>query len=399
MTLPPVPPTDLNLPQRTLLGPGPSNVHPRVLRAMSLPCIGHLDPAFLEVMNGTIDLLRYVFQTENRLVMPVSGTGSAGMEAALVNFIEPGDTVIVGVNGLFGERMADIVGRSGGRLVRVDAPWGEPLDPDEVAAALAAHPGAKALTVVHAETSTGVLQPLGEISKLAKQYGALFLVDTVTSLGGHEVAVDEWGIDISYSASQKGLSCPPGLAPFTCNDAALAAVQSRKTKVSSWYLDLSLLSSYWSEGATARVYHHTAPALMVYAFHEALAIIVEEGLPARFQRHLRNGTALQAGLEAMGLTLLAQKGYRLATLTSVRIPEGVNDAKIRQRLLNEFNIEIGGGLGALKGQLWRVGLMGHSSTEQNVLLFLYALEKLLSEEGYRVEGGVGVGAAVKALRK
>jgi alanine-glyoxylate transaminase/serine-glyoxylate transaminase/serine-pyruvate transaminase len=366
---------------------------------MTAPLLGYFDPYFFKVMDSTMSLLKAVFQTKNKLTFPISGTGMSGMEAGICNFLEPGDVAVIGVSGFFGDRIVEIASRCGAKVVKAVAEWGKPIEPSAIESALKSEKKVKLMAVVHAETSTGVLQPLGEISKLAKQYGALFLVDTVTSLGGHEVAVDEWGIDISYSASQKGLSCPPGLAPFTCTDAALAAVQSRKTKVSSWYLDLSLLSSYWSEGATARVYHHTTPALMVYAFHEALAIIAEEGLPARFQRHLRNGTALQAGLEAMGLTLLAQKGYRLATLTSVRIPEGVNDAKIRQRLLNEFNIEIGGGLGTLKGQLWRIGLMGHSSTEQNVLLFLYALEKLLAEEGYRVEGGVGVGAAVKALRK
>ena len=394
-----VSPLKLNPPSRILMGPGPSNVPPRVQSAMTAPLLGYFDPYFFKVMESTMSLLKAVFQTKNKLTFPISGTGMSGMEAGICNFLEPGDVAVIGVSGFFGDRIVEIASRCGAKVVKAAAEWGKPIEPSAIESALKSEKKVKLMAVVHAETSTGVLQPLGEISKLAKQYGALFLVDTVTSLGGHEVAVDEWGIDISYSASQKGLSCPPGLAPFTCTDAALAAVQSRKTKVSSWYLDLSLLSSYWSEGATARVYHHTAPALMVYAFHEALAIIAEEGLPARFQRHLRNGTALQAGLEAMGLTLLAQKGYRLATLTSVRIPEGVNDAKIRQRLLNEFNIEIGGGLGTLKGQLWRIGLMGHSSTEQNVLLFLYALEKLLAEEGYRVEGGVGVGAAVKALRK
>jgi alanine-glyoxylate transaminase/serine-glyoxylate transaminase/serine-pyruvate transaminase len=394
-----VSPLKLNPPSRILMGPGPSNVQPRVQSAMTAPLLGYFDPYFFKVMDSTMSLLKAVFQTKNKLTFPISGTGMSGMEAGICNFLEPGDVAVIGVNGFFGDRIVEIASRCGAKVVKAAAEWGKPIEPSAIESALKSEKKVKLMAVVHAETSTGVLQPLGEISKLAKQYGALFLVDTVTSLGGHEVAVDEWGIDISYSASQKGLSCPPGLAPFTCTDAALAAVQSRKTKVSSWYLDLSLLSSYWSEGATARVYHHTTPALMVYAFHEALAIIAEEGLPARFQRHLRNGTALQAGLEAMGLTLLAQKGYRLATLTSVRIPEGVNDAKIRQRLLNEFNIEIGGGLGTLKGQLWRIGLMGHSSTEQNVLLFLYALEKLLAEEGYRVEGGVGVGAAVKALRK
>lgn len=390
---------NLNPPNRILMGPGPSNIPPRVQSAMTAPLLGYFDPYFFTVMDGTMSLLRSVFQTKNKLTFPISGTGSAGMEAGLCNFLEPGDVTVIGVNGFFGERMVEIASRCGAKVVRVVAEWGKTIAPEVLESALKAEKKVKLLALVQAETSTGVLQPLTEASRLAKKYGALFLVDTVTSLGGHEVAVDEWGIDICYSASQKCLSCPPGLAPFTANDAALAMVQTRKHKVSSWYLDLSLLSAYWSEGASARVYHHTAPVCMVYALYEALAVVVAEGLDARYQRHLRNGAALQAGLEAMGLTLFAEKGYRLATLTAVRVSPGVNDARVRQRLLKEFNIEIGGGLGALKGQLWRIGLMGHSSTEQNVLLFLYALGKLLAKEGYKVEPEVGVAAAVQALRK
>ena len=395
MTLPPVPPTDLNLPQRTLLGPGPSNVHPRVLRAMSLPCIGHLDPAFLEVMNGTIDLLRYVFQTQNRLVMPVSGTGSAGMEAALVNFIEPGDTVIVGVNGLFGERMADIVGRAGGRLVRVDAPWGEPLDPDEVAAALAAHPGAKALTVVHAETSTGVLQPLEPLARLAREHGCLFIVDTVTSLAGVPVKVDEWGLDVVYSGTQKCLSCPPGLAPLTAGERAVEVLKARKTKVQSWYLDLPMLVSYWG---TERFYHHTAPVNMVFALYEALRLIAEEGLEARFARHRVNGEALLAGVRAMGLEPFAREGYRVPMLLSVKVPDGVNELEVRQDLLGRANVEIGGGLGPTKGRIWRIGLLGHSAQRENVLLVLAALEAALGRQGFKTGPGAGLAAAEAVYR-
>jgi len=395
MTLPPVPPTDLNLPQRTLLGPGPSNVHPRVLRAMSLPCIGHLDPAFLEVMNGTIDLLRYVFQTENRLVMPVSGTGSAGMEAALVNFIEPGDTVIVGVNGLFGERMADIVGRSGGCLVRVDAPWGEPLDPDEIAAALAAHPGTKALTVVHAETSTGVLQPLEPLARLAREHGCLFIVDTVTSLAGVPVKVDEWGLDVVYSGTQKCLSCPPGLAPLTAGERAVEVLKARKTKVQSWYLDLPMLVSYWG---TERFYHHTAPVNMVFALYEALRLIAEEGLEARFARHRVNGEALLAGVRAMGLEPFAREGYRVPMLLSVKVPDGVNDLEVRKDLLGRANVEIGGGLGPTKGRIWRIGLLGHSAQRENVLLVLAALEAALGRQGFKTGPGAGLAAAEAVYR-
>ena len=385
---------DLNPPYRVLLGPGPSNIHPRVQRAMLAPIVGHLDPYFITLMEDTMELLRTVFRTKNKLTFPISGTGSAGMEASFCNFLEPGDVAVIGVNGLFGERMADNAMRCGAEVVQVSAEWGRIIDPEAIETVLKAQKHVKLLALVHAETSTGVLQPLTEASQLAKQYETLFLVDTVTSLGGHEVAVDDWGIDICYSGTQKCLSCPPGLAPFTVNQKALDKLQARTHKVQSWYLDLSLLSSYWS---ASRFYHHTAPISMIYALHEALALIVEEGLEARVQRHLRHGSALQAGLEAMGLALHAQDGYRLSTLTSVRIPPGVDDLRVRQRLLTEFGIEIGGGLGPLKGQLWRIGLMGHSSSPENVLLLLSALEKLLVEEGCPVEPGAGVTAAIQTL--
>jgi len=387
---------DLNPPYRVLLGPGPSNIHPRVQRAMLAPMVGHLDPYFLTIMEDTMHLLRAVFRTKNELTFPISGTGSAGMETSFCNFLEPGDVAVVGVNGLFGERMVDNALRCGAEVVQVPAEWGRIIEPEAIEAALKARKRVKLLALVHAETSTGVLQPLTEASQLAKQYQALFVVDTVTSLGGHEVAVDDWGIDICYSGSQKCLSCPPGLAPFTVNQRALATLEARTRKVPSWYLDLSLLSAYWTTG---RFYHHTAPICMIYALHEALALIAEEGLEARIQRHLRHGSALHAGLEAMGLRLHAQPGYRLSVLTSVGIPPGVDDLRVRQRLLNEFGIEIGGGLGSLKGQVWRIGLMGHSSTEENVLLLLSALEKLLADESYSVESGVGVTAAIQALKK
>lgn len=380
----------LNLPERTLLGPGPSNVDPRVLRAMSLPCVGHLDPAFLEVMNGTLELLRYVLQTANRLVMPISGTGSAGMEAALVNFIEPGDTVIVGVSGLFGERMADIVGRAGGRLVRVDAPWGEPLDPEDIGRALTSHPEATAVAVVHAETSTGVLQPLEPIARLARAHGALFIVDAVTSLGGTPVEVDAWGLDVVYSGTQKCLSCPPGLAPLTANDRAVERLKSRKTKVQSWYLDLPMLVSYWG---TERFYHHTAPVNMVFGLYEALRLVAEEGLEARFARHRLNGQALLAGVRAMGIEPFAREGYRVPMLLSVKVPDGVNDLEVRKDLLGRANVEIGGGLGPTKGKIWRVGLLGHSSRRENVLVLLAALEAALGRQGFRTPPGAGLAAA------
>ena len=386
---------ELNPPIRVLLGPGPSNIHPRVQMAMLAPIVGHLDPYFVTIMEDTMELLRTIFQTKNNLTFPISGTGSAGMEASFCNFLEPDDVAVIGVNGLFGERMVDNAQRCGAKVIQVAGEWGRIIEPEAIDNALKAQKRVKLLALVHAETSTGVLQPLVEASRLAKQYGALFLVDTVTSLGGHEVAVDDWGIDICYSGTQKCLSCPPGLAPFTANQAALDTLQTRTTKVPSWYLDVSLLSTYWS---ASRFYHHTAPISMVYALHEALALIVEEGLESRIQRHLRNGSALHAGLEAMGLTLHAQEGYRLSTLTSVRIPPNVDELRVRQRLLNEFSIEIGVGLGPLKGQIWRIGLMGHSSSMENVLLLLSTLEKLLFDEGYRMEPGAGVMAATKILR-
>jgi alanine-glyoxylate transaminase / serine-glyoxylate transaminase / serine-pyruvate transaminase len=385
----------INAPNRILMGPGPSNIHPRVQMAMLEPMVGHLDPYFVGIMENTVKLLRTLFRTENELTFPISGTGSAGMEAAFINFLEPGDVAVIGVNGLFGARMADNAVRCGARVVEVTADWGNIVDPSAVEAALKKEKKVKMVAVVHAETSTGVLQPIKEISRLAKQHNALFLVDTVTSLGGAEVAVDDWGADICYSGTQKCISCPPGLAPFTVNKKALDIVKNRGTKVPSWYLDLSLLSSYWGSD---RFYHHTAPISMVYAIYEALRIIMEEGLEERIRRHQTHGDALKAGLEAMGLKLHAQEGHRLSMLTTVKIPAGVDDAKVRKGLLNGFNIEIGGGLGPLKGKVWRIGLMGHTSTAENVLLVLASLEKVLALEGYKVETGAGVKAAVEALK-
>jgi alanine-glyoxylate transaminase/serine-glyoxylate transaminase/serine-pyruvate transaminase len=385
----------LNPPNRILMGPGPSNIHPRVQQAMLAPLVGHLDPYFLTVMEDTMSLLRSTFRTENTLTFPISGTGSAGMDTSLYNFLEPGDVAVIGVNGLFGERMVNTAQRCGAEVVPVQAEWGRIIEPEAIEAVLKTQKKVKLLALVHAETSTGVLQPLLEASELAKQHDALFLVDTVTSLGGHEVAVDDWGIDICFSGTQKCLSCPPGLSPFTANQKALDILGARSKKVPSWYFDLSMLHSYWS---ASRFYHHTAPILMIYALHEALALLADEGLENAVQRHLKHGNALKAGLEAMGLILHAQEGHRLSMLTSVRIPAGVDDLKIRKGLLDEFGIEIGGGLGLLKGQIWRIGLMGYSSTEENVLLVLSALEKLLTREGYSVESGAGVIAAIQSLR-
>lgn len=389
---------ELKPPPRILLGPGPSNIHPRVREAMMESLVGHTDPYFFTVMDDTMKLLRFLFRTENELTFPISGTGSAGMDASLCNFLEPGDVVIIGVNGYFSERMVNIALRCGANVIPLNAEWGRIIEPEAVEAALKSQPRVKLLALVHAETSTGVLQPLTDASRLAKQYEALLLVDAVTSLGGHELAVDDWGIDICYSASQKCIGCPPGLAPVTVNQTAMDTFKTRNSKVPSYYLDLSLLAKYWT-ASSSKVYHHTTPIYLVYGLHTALVLIAEEGLEARIQRHLRHGSALQAGLEAMGLTLHAQPGHRLSTLTSVRVPTGVDDLRVRQRLLNEFDIEIGAGLGPLKGQVWRIGLMGYSSTEENVLLFLSALEKLLVEEGYSLEAGAGVTAATQNLRK
>ena len=385
----------LNPPDRILLGPGPSNVSPRVQTAMLAPIVGHLDPYFTTLMGETEQLLKSVFQTQNQLTFPISGTGSAGMEASIVNFLEPDDVALIGVNGYFGERLVEIASKFGVKVVRVDAEWGKIVEPEAVESALKTEKNVKLVALVHAETSTGVMQPITDIAKLAKQHDALMLVDTVASLGGQEVAVDKWGVDICYSGSQKCLSCPPGLSPFTANEKAMSVISARKHEMPAWYLDMSLLSKYWS--AASKAYHHTAPISMVYALYEALVLVLEEGLEARVQRHLTNGQALHSGLEAMGLELHAQQGHRLSVLTTVRIPSGVDDARVRQRLLNEHNIEIGGGLGPLKGKVWRVGLMGYSSSAKNVLLLLSVLEKLLTDEGYSVQPGAGVTGATKVL--
>lgn len=382
--------TDLDPGTRILMGPGPSDVPARVLQAMASPTVGHLDPYFLGVMEETQDLLRRVFQTENALTIPVSGTGSAGMEACFVNLVEPGDRVLVAVNGVFGTRMCDIVGRLGAELVRVDAEWGRAVDPAEVESAAAAAGPLKVLAVVHAETSTGVLQPLDDLARIAREAGALFLVDTVTSLGGVDVRVDTWGIDAVYSGTQKCLSCPPGLAPLSFGARALAALDARTTPVPSWYLDLSMVRNYWGP---ERTYHHTAPVNMIYALREALRLVDEEGLEARFARHRLNHRALVAGLEAMGLTMHVPPSERLPTLNTVRIPAGADDAFTRRALLRRFGMEIGGGLGALAGAVWRVGLMGFSSTERNVVAFLAALESVLRAQGVDVHRGAQEAAA------
>jgi alanine-glyoxylate transaminase/serine-glyoxylate transaminase/serine-pyruvate transaminase len=374
---------------RILMGPGPSDVPDRVLRAMAAATLGHLDPEYLKIMDDTREMLRAVFRTTNPLTLAVSGTGSAGMEACVVNLIEPGDEMIVCVNGVFGTRMRDVAQRCGAVVHSIEAEWGRVIEPQQVADALRANPKTNVLGIVHAETSTGAHQPLEEISKLVHDAGALLLVDTVTSLGGHEVRVDDWRIDACYSGTQKCLSCPPGLAPVTFSSAAVKAMEQRKTKVQSWYLDMALLRQYWGE---QRVYHHTAPINMTYGLYECLRIILEEGLQARIARHALNHRALRAGLAAMGIEYIPPE--TLATLNAVRIPEGVDDLKIRKRLLAEYGIEIGAGLGPFKGQAWRIGLMGHSSTRRNVTLCLAALEALLAEEGVSLKRGEAVAAAM-----
>ena len=373
------------------MGPGPSNVSSRVFRAMTRPLVGHLDPEFLEIMDEIQELLRKVFQTSNPLTLPLSGTGSAGMEASVANSVEEGDSVLVGVNGFFGQRIAEMVRRNGGVCTEVCAPFGEPLSHEALLAA-AEKCKPRIIAVVQAETSTGVLQPLEPIREICDRFDALFLVDAVTSLGGHPVDVDSRKIDICYSVTQKCLSCPPGLAPITFSPAAEEKVRNRTTKCKSWYLDLNLIWSYWGE---ERAYHHTAPISMNYALHEALSIVIEEGLEQRWQRHQRNHKALVAGIEGLGLHMQVKADYRLWSLNTVRIPDGVDDAKVRSQLLNEFHLEIGGGLGDLKGKVWRVGLMGESSQAQNVLHFLLALETSLRSQGFQCTPGAGVQAATE----
>ncbi len=375
---------------KTLLGPGPSNVHPRVYASMSGPVLSHMDPDFWSIMDETVELLREVFQTGNGLTLPVSGTGSAGMEAAIYNSLEPGDTVVVGVAGFFASRIAEIAARCDAKVVTVEAEWGKAVSPSAMEEALAANPGAKVVALVHCETSTGVLQPLEEIGQLARAHGALFLVDSVASLGGQDLPVDDLGIDICYSGSQKSLSCPPGLAPITMSPRAVESMKSRQSPSRSWYLDLSMLDEYW---ISARKYHHTAPASMIYALRESLRILLEEGLEASFARHQINADALRAGVDAMGLSIIADEEVRANTVNGIRMPEGVDADAVRTSLLNDYRIETGGGLGPFKGKVIRIGLMGYSSQEANVLSVLSALERALTNRGYELPAAAGVSAA------
>jgi len=361
-------------PQRLLLGPGPSNVAASVLRAMSNELLGHLDPLFVKMMDEIKAMLRTVFQTGNEMTFPISGTGSAGMEFCFVNLLEPGDEVVVGVNGVFGNRMVDVAERCGAKVHKVEAQWGNIITPESLQTVLQGKK-IKLVAIVHAETSTGALTPVPELARLAHEAGALFLLDTVTSLGGCEVAIDEWQVDAIYSGTQKCLSCPPGLSPVSLNARALDVARKRTRKVQSWYLDVTLLASYWGQ---ERVYHHTAPISMNYALHEALRLVLEEGLEKRWQRHRQAHELLAQGIEELGLQFSAQAGHRLWQLNAITVPSGIDEAAARKRLLEEFNIEIGAGLGPLKGKIWRIGLMGENARPQVVKRFLEALKTILS---------------------
>ena len=380
--------------QKVLLGPGPSTVHPRVLQALSLPVMGHLDPAFFQVMDDVCEMLRMVFHTTNSMTVPISSTGTGAMETACANIIEPDDSMFVCRNGYFGIRLADIAERCGATVHVMDTPWGKAVDPQMLKDELKKHPGLKAVGVVHAETSTGVLSDMKELVDVIHESGTLAIVDAVTSLGGHEVRMDDWGIDVCYSATQKCLGAPPGLAPISLSPAAMDVVAKRPSKVQSFYFNLKDLEAYWNQ---TRAYHHTSPINMTYALREALRMMMEEGQENRINRHARVAAALRAGAEALGLSLLAEEGHRLNPLTTLSIPEGIEDAKVRRALLNDYDIEIGGGLGEFAGKAWRVGLMGESARERNVFALLSALETILSKEGYEVAFGASLSAAQRTI--
>lgn len=386
--------TTFHPPQRTLMGPGPSEINPRVLAQMSQPAIGYLDPIFVDMMEELKTLLRYAYQTNNALTFPVSGPGSVGMEACFVNAVAPGDKVIVGRNGVFGGRMIENVERAGGTAIVVEDTWGEPVDPNKVADAFKKNPDAKVLAFVHAETSTGCQSDAKTLAAIAREHDALSIVDAVTSLAGTPVLVDEWGIDAIYSASQKCLSCTPGLSPVSFSDRFIERVKARTDKVHSWFMDLNLVLNYW--GNTNRTYHHTAPTNGLFALHEALLLIQEEGLEKCWARHQRHHLALKAGLEAMGFKYLVKEGNQLPQMNAVYVPEGINEAEVRKILLTEFNLEIGAGLGPLAGKIWRFGLMGYSCKPENVMLCLAALGSILSDMGLANKVGEAEAAAHQA---
>ncbi|MGC8848888.1 MAG: pyridoxal-phosphate-dependent aminotransferase family protein [Candidatus Bathyarchaeia archaeon] len=383
---------------RLLLGPGPSNLHPRVVKALSAPLVGHLDPYFLETMDETVELLREAFRTGNEVTFPVSGTGSAGMEAALCNLVEDGDEVLVGINGLFGERMAEIVERYGGRCIKVEEEWGKPLNVDRLEESLRdSH--AKIICAVHVETSSGVINPVKEIGRLARKYDVLFLVDAVSSLGGCELDVDGFGIDVCYSGTQKCLNSPPGLSPITFSERAMEVIRNRRSRVKSWYFDVSMIEKYWSSGSRSRFYHHTAPVNLIYALRESLRILLEQGLEKSWRRHRDVSEALIDGLEAMGLEMLVEESiYRAPTLNAVKTPGGVDEAEVRRRLLSIHGIEVGGGLGELAGKIWRIGLMGLNASPANVIQLLKSLEEELNREGFHIRPGEGAAHAMDRLK-
>jgi alanine-glyoxylate transaminase/serine-glyoxylate transaminase/serine-pyruvate transaminase len=378
------------------MGPGSSDVHPRVTAAMARPTIGHLDPAFVGMMDEVKQMLQYAFATSNSLTIPVSAPGSAGMECCFVNLVEPGDKVVVCQNGVFGGRMKENVERCGATPIMVEDAWGKPVDPNKVEDALKSFPDAKIVAFVHAETSTGARSDAKTLCEIAHKHDCLTIVDAVTSLGGSELLVDDWDIDAIYSGTQKCLSCTPGISPVSFNDRAVEVIKTRHTKVQSWFLDTNLVMGYWGPNAK-RAYHHTAPVNALYALHEALVMLQEEGIKHSWQRHLRNHLALRAGIEAMGLAFVVDEPHRLPQLNSVTIPEGIDEALVRSRLLTEFNLEIGAGLGALAGKVWRIGLMGHSSRAENIFLCLGALEAILDEMGADINTGVALSAAQNAL--
>ena len=380
-------------PQRTLMGPGPSDVNPRILEALSRPTIGHLDPQFIKMMDELKELLRYAFQTKNEVTIPISAPGSAGMETCFVNLVEPGDKIIVCCNGVFGTRMTENVIRCGGEAIVVEDAWGRAIDPNKVEDTLKTNPDAKILAFVHAETSTGALSDAETISGLAHEFDCLTIVDTVTSLGGVPLKVDEWKLDAVYSGTQKCLSCIPGLSPVTFNDRAIAKVKNRNTKIQSWFMDLNLILGYW-DGGGKRAYHHTAPINPLYGLHEALCILKEEGLENAWARHRQHHEALKAGLEALGIELVVPENERLPQLNAVSIPANIEDAAVRKLLLDNYNLEIGAGLGESAGKLWRIGLMGYSAKRENVLNCLSALEAVLGESGAEISQGQAVEAAV-----
>jgi alanine-glyoxylate transaminase / serine-glyoxylate transaminase / serine-pyruvate transaminase len=374
---------------RLLLGPGPSDAHPRVLAAMTTPLLGHLDPQFMELMFETQEMLRQVFRTQNKMTLPISATGTAGMETCLVNLLEPGDKAVIATMGYFGNRMVEIAGRCGANVTVLNAKWGTVFDVNLLAETVRREKP-KVLGIVNAETSTGAWQPIEQLGKICHEVGTLLVVDAVTSLGCTPVNVDEWEIDAIFSCSQKGLGCPPGLSPLSFSERAMDVVKNRKTKCQSWYFDLSLIGTYWGGD---RAYHHTGPISMVYALREGLRVVLEEGLEARFARHRRNHLALKAGLNALGMTYTADPNHQLPQLNAVRIPAGVDDLAGRKRMLTEFGIEIGGGLGDFKGLAWRIGLMGYNSKPSSVMLVLASLEQVLKGAGVNITPGSGVAAA------